>query len=63
MVRHNIITNHPNSNGDSHFVNSEIKLMDDKQKACNPDNENESNKNLERLSKEATGGVLQKRCS
>ena len=29
-VRHNIITNRPNSNDDSYFVNSEIKLMDDK---------------------------------
>ena len=50
MVWHKMITNHPNSKGDAYFVNSEIKLTDDMQKECNPDTENESNGNLERLS-------------
>ena len=29
MVRHNMITNRPNSKGDSYFVNSQNKLTDD----------------------------------
>ena len=32
MVTHNMITNCPNSKGDSYFVNSQIKLTDDMQK-------------------------------
>ena len=32
MVPHNMITNRPNSKGDSYFVNSQIKLTDDMQK-------------------------------
>ena len=32
MVPHNMITNCPNSKGDSYFVNSQIKLTDDMQK-------------------------------
>ena len=47
MVRHNMITNRPNSKDDSYFVNSENKLMDDMQKECNSDIENV---NPERLS-------------
>ena len=50
MVRHNMITNRPNSKDDSYFVNSENKLRDDMQKECNSDTENESNVNPERLS-------------
>ena len=50
MVRHNMITNRPNSKDDSYFVNSENKLMDDMQKECNSDTENESNVNRERSS-------------
>ena len=50
MVRHNMITNCPNSKGDSYIVNSQNKLTDDMQKECNSGTENESNMNLERLS-------------
>ena len=50
MVRHNMTTNCPNSKGDSYFVNCENKLMDDMQKECNSNTENESNVNPERLS-------------
>ena len=45
-----MITNRPNSKGDSYFVNSENKLTDDIQKECNSDTENESNVNPRRLS-------------
>ena len=50
MVRHNMTINCPNSKGDSYFVNCENKLMDDMQKECNSNTENESNVNPERLS-------------
>ena len=49
MVRHNMITNRPNSKGDPYFVNSQNKLTDDMQKECNSDIENESSVNTERL--------------
>ena len=45
-----MITNRPNSKGDSYLINSENKLMDDMQKECNSVTENESNVNPERLS-------------
>ena len=50
MVQHNMITNRPNSNGDSYFVNIENKLTDNMPKECDSDTENESNMNPERLS-------------
>ena len=45
-----MIANHPNSKGDSYFVNSKNKLTNDMQKECTSDTENESNLNPERLS-------------
>ena len=45
-----MITNRPNSKGDSYLINSENKLMDDMQKECNSVTENESNVNPETLS-------------
>ena len=50
MVWRSLITNRPNSKDDSYFVNSEVELTDDIQKECNPDTENKSSENLERLS-------------
>ena len=50
MVQHGMITNRLNSKGDSYFVSSKNKLMDDMQKECNSGTENESNVNPERLS-------------
>ena len=50
MVWHNVITNRPNSKGDSYFTNSENKLTDGIQKECNSDTENESKMNPTRLS-------------
>ena len=41
-----MITNRPNSKGDSYFVNSEIELTDDMQNKCNPYTKNKSKENL-----------------
>ena len=56
MVWHNIVINRPKSNGDSYFVNSEIKLTGDMQKPCNTGTQNDSKENHERLSSIETGG-------
>ena len=40
MVQHGMITNRLNSKGDSYFVSSKNKLMDDMQKECNSGTEN-----------------------